>query len=207
MQSPIHQPFTDAEERLEAWLSHQPLTPAPDFVARTLARIRAESTLVASAKAGDDAALESLLDRWLGEQPLDPNFEPSQLATQTRRTAADEEREESRPEESSWRRVVPFPAWARSTIALAAAAAVVILAYFGTVGPTASIVTPSSSSDRATAQNLEESSLPDPGEAAYNPNALSQLNDQLKDGQALLDSDVMALLPGNDNASDDSAIK
>ncbi len=209
MKTPTNPSFPDAEDRLEAWLSNQPLTPAPDFVARTLARIRAESSLVALARAGDDAALEKVLDRWLGEQPLEPDFEPTQLATQTRRMVAEEEMEESRPEESHWRRVVPFPAWARSTLAMAAAAGVAVLAYFGTSGPgsgpmVASNGGPGSSLTAYTGGTADDSTLPAPGEAASNSNMLSQLNDQLQDGQALLDSDLVALLPGGEPSNDDS---
>ncbi len=207
MKTPTNPSFPDAEDRLEAWLSNQPITPAPDFVARTLARIRAEASLVALARAGDDAALETMLDRWLGEQPIDAGFEPSQLATQTRRTAVEDEQEESRPEESGWRRIVPFPTWARSSLAMAAAAAVAVLAYMGTIGPTPQPVGVNASGPSSVASTTgtsDDSALPAPGQAAYDPNALSQLNDQLQDGQALLDSDLVALLPGGEPSNDDS---
>ena len=71
MNPPTNHSHPDSEERFEAWLSSQPLTPAPDFVFRTLARIRAETELFAAAQAGDESAVDSLLDRWLGESPLE----------------------------------------------------------------------------------------------------------------------------------------
>ena len=74
---PFHQSSAPpTEERLEAWLASQPLTPAPDFVARTLARIHAEALLVSNAKAGNETAIDALIDRWLGDQPLDPDYDP-----------------------------------------------------------------------------------------------------------------------------------
>jgi hypothetical protein len=187
------------------------LTPAPDFVFRTLARIRAETELFAAAQAGDESAVDSLLDRWLGESPLEPDFEPAELATQTRRTAAREEQEESRPSESRRRWVVPFPAWARSAVALAAAASVALLAYLSTTGTPVGNLTTSPSEQPATTEVAQveapaDSPLPVPGSEAYDPNALAQLNDSLKDGEVLLDPAVAGLLPNNDPSDSDSAL-
>ncbi|HTB62294.1 MAG TPA: hypothetical protein VK737_01790 [Opitutales bacterium] len=208
MQPPINHPHPDAEERFEAWLSSQPLTPAPDFVSRTLARIRAESNMIALAKTGDEAAIDAMLDRWLGESPLEPDLEPAQIATQTRRTAHREMEEESNPAEPMWRRVfVPFPAWARSSVALAAAASVAILAYFSTSGPSVSPVVSSGPPEQDTVVAQVQGTLPAPGSEAYDPNALVQLNDSLKDGKVLLDSDILSNLPGSDPATDDTAVE
>jgi hypothetical protein len=210
MQPPTNHSHPDAEERFEAWLTSQPLTPAPDFVSRTLARIRADSSLMAAAKAGDEAAIDAMLDRWLGESPLEPDFEPAQLATQTRRTAHREEERENTVAEPLWRRVmVPFPAWARSSVALAAAASVAILAYFSTSGPSVSPIAtgPSSDSDNVNVAQAPDDTLPAPGSEAYDPNALLQLNDSLKDGKVLLNSDILSNLPGSDPATDDTAVE
>ena len=207
MKTPTNPSFPDAEDRLEAWLASRPITPAPDFVARTLARIRAEKSLMAKAQAGDDAALETVLDRWLGEQPLEPDFDPAHLATQTLHSVDEEERDEAQPEESRWRRIVPFPAWARSSLAMAAAAAVVLLAFFATTAPTSNDGSNGGTGANMTASTggpADDLNLSAPGDAATNPNALSQLNDQLQDGQALLDSDLVALLPGGEPSNDDS---
>jgi hypothetical protein len=201
------------EERFEAWLASQPLTPAPDFVARTLARIRAETALVASAKAGDDAALDSLLDRWLGESPLEADFEPAQLATRTRRTARREEDGETGVQEAPRHWTIPFPAWARSAVALAAAASVALLAYFSTtgtpVGTVASTTEQSSNPTEVAQVNMDaadDSSLPAPGSEAYDPSTLSKLNDVVKDGTVLLNPDVAGQLPGVDPSDSDSAL-
>ena len=211
MKSPTN-PHPDSEERLESWLASQPLTPAPDFVSRTLARIRAEQQIITAAKAGDESALDSLLDGWLGESPLEPDFEPAQLATQARRTATREEQEENRRLESPPRRIILFPAWARSAVALAAAASIALVTYLGTLGTPAGNV--ASSTEQTPSQKVaqldpsDDNAMPVPGSEAYNPNALSQLNDSLKDGQPLLDDNVAALLPGNYDPSDtDTAVE
>jgi hypothetical protein len=201
MNTSINHSHSDPEERFEAWLASQPLTPSPDFVFRTLARIRAEKELVASAKAGNESALDSLLDGWLGESPLEPGFEPAEMATQTRRTATREEQDEDDSDASEPRRIILFPAWARSIVALAAAASIALLAYLGTTGTPASNLasTPAHNSSPKVAQvdATDDSALPAPGSESYSQSALSQLNDSLKDGKTLLDDDAVALLPGN----------
>jgi len=207
---PDHSLPPDLEERFDAWLARQPLTPAPDFTARTLARIRAESAMVASAQAGDDAALDTLLDRWLGESPVEPNFEPAELATQTRRTATREE--QIRPNPTQSHPIIFFPAWARSAVALAAAAAIALMAYVGTTGgiPASSLASANgknSSPKAAQVDAADDNSLPAPGSESYNPSALAQLNDSLTDGNTLLNDDVVALLPGVDSGNTDSAVE
>jgi hypothetical protein len=200
------------EERFEAWLASQPLTPAPDFVARTLARIRAETALVASAKAGDDAALDSLLDRWLGESPLEADFEPAQLATRTRRTARREEDGETGVQEAPRHWTIPFPAWARSAVALAAAASVALLAYFSTTGTPVGTValspgpSPSTKVAQVNTDATDDAAPFVPGSEAYDPSALAKLDDAVKDGSVLLNSDVAGLLPGTDASDSDSAL-
>ncbi len=212
MNPPTNHSHSDMEEHFEAWLASQPLTPAPDFVARTLARIRAKTALVASAKAGDDAALDSLLDRWLGESPLEPDFEPAQLATLTRRTALHDEEEEADVQEAPRRWAIPFPAWARSAVALAAAASVALLAYFSTTGtPVGNVAATAEqpSSPKVAQVNMDatdDSSLPVPGSEAYDPSTLSKLNDVVKDGTVLLNPDVAGQLPGADPSDSDSAL-
>ncbi len=206
---PSHQPSgSDSEERLEAWLASQPLTPSPDFVARTLARIRAEATLVSFAKAGDEAAIDALIDRWLGEQPLEPDYEPAQLATQTRRVAEHEERQESRPEKATRRWVVPFPTWARSAVALAAAACVALAAYFSN---TSRVAQPNASSPKLAQNNIsadaaDDSSLPAYYASAYDSKAILQISDSLRDGDVLLNSDNVDTLLGNDSPAEDDAV-
>ncbi len=203
-------PNPDSEERLDAWLSSRPLTPAPDFVARTLARIRAEVALVASAKAGDDAAIDTLLDNWLGEQTLEPEFQPEQLATSTRRAATREEQEEGRPEDSNWRRVIPFPAWARAATALAAAACVALLGYLSVSTP-AGIATTSpvknnvASIPMAPAETASNSFQSAPAPYTWNsdPNYISDLSSSFKDLAPVAsanDPDVITSEFGTDGA-------
>jgi len=196
------------EERLEAWLASQPLTPAPDFVERTLARIRAEGMLVSSAKAGNETAIDALIDRWLGEQPLDPDYEPAQLATQTRRAAEYEEREESKPKTATPKWVVPFPAWARSAVAVACAACVAFAAYFGIAGPNAASVaiSPTLAQNDASPDTTDDSTLPNYYASASDPKAILKLSDSLSDGDALLNSDDLNTLLGNDAPAEDDAV-
>jgi hypothetical protein len=180
MNTPFNPP-ANSEDRFEAWLSAQPLTPRPDFVARTIKRIHDETALVTSARAGDEAAVDILLDRWLGEQPLQPEFEADQLVIQTRREATREEQEESRPKKSApW--LIPFPAWARSAAGIAAAAGVVFAAYFTTQGPIADIAATTS-----VAQN--ESTLP--ANWPTQGDALVRISEGLRGGSDLLDSNNM----------------
>jgi hypothetical protein len=210
MNPPNHLPNGDPEERFEAWLSSQPLTPAPDFVARTLARIRAEAALVVSAKAGDEAAIDALLDRWLGEQTIEPDFEPAQLATSTRRAATREEQEEGRPEDSNWRRVIPFPAWARTVTALAAAACVALLGYVSLNHPV-NHTTPSASKNavaslpvgQAEAVGNTFQSAPAPYAWNSDPNYISDLSSSFKDLAPVAnanDPDVITNEFGSDGA-------
>jgi hypothetical protein len=188
MNTPFSPP-TNPEDRFEAWLSAQPLTPQPDFVARTIKRIHDETALVTAARAGDEAAVETLLDRWLGELPLQPQFEAEELVGQTRREATREEQEESRPKKAaSW--VIPFPAWARSAAGLAAAAAVVFAAYLGTQGP-------GIMADSATVVAQNQPSFPSNWSAQSD--ALLSISDGLSSGSDLLDSN-------NAVSSDDVAV-
>jgi len=207
MKSSFPSPASNSEERLEAWLASQPLTPAPDFVVRTLARIRAEEALVVSAKAGDQTAIDALLDRWLGEQTLEPDYEPALLATQTRRAAEYEEREEARTEKNP-RRVVPFPAWARSVVSLAAAACVALVAYFSNPSPVAMTASTASApvQNNDTADSSDDSTLPAHYAFAYDSKAILQISDSLRDGDALLDSDNVNILTGNDLSTEDDAV-
>lgn len=164
---------------MDGWLSSQPLTPAPDFVARTMARIRAEASLVDAARAGDDAALDVLLDRWLGEQPMDASMEPEQLVISTRHTATREEQEENRPQETSPRRIIAFPAWARSAVALAAAACVALLGYLNINGPVSATA---NSSHPAQSVATDSDTLPT-AHYAWNsdPNYISDLSSSFQD--------------------------
>jgi hypothetical protein len=184
------------------------LTPAPDFVARTIARIQAEALLVSNAKAGNETAIDALIDRWLGEQPLDPDYEPAQLATQTRRTAEYEEREESRPEKSTRHWVVPFPAWARSAVALAVAACVALVAYFSNVSRTAvpAATTSQLAQSPSTEDATDDSTLPAHYAFSYDNKAILRLSDSLSDGEALLNSDNDNILLGNDGQTEEDAV-
>jgi hypothetical protein len=209
MKPPIHPSALLPEERLEAWLASQPLTPSPDFVARTLARVRAETTLVSSAQAGDEAAIDILIDRWLSEQSVEPGYEPTQLATQTRRTAEYEEEQESLPQKPSKRRVVMFPVWARSAVALAAAACVVLLAYFSTTNQatTTTTISPTLAQNSIpAADTVDDSSVPAHYAFAYDPKADLQVSDSLSDGTALLNSDNDNILLGNDAPTEDDTV-
>ncbi len=117
-----------ADERLDALFARQPIVPAPDFVQRTLERVRAQADLVSLARTGDEAAIDALLDNWLSDQPVNPVLEPAQAAIRTRRAATPIE---AQPTPAPWRRrLFVFPAWAQSAGALAAAAAVAFLAFF-----------------------------------------------------------------------------
>jgi hypothetical protein len=198
-------PTPYSEERLDAWLSSQPLTPAPDFVARTLARIQAEASLVSSAKAGDDAAIDTLIDRWLNEQPIESDLEAAQLATQTRRTAEYEEREETLTEKAGQRRVVFFPAWARSAVAMAAAACVALLAYFGNMGQVA-LTTSKMAQNNTSTDGTDDSALPAQYASAFDSRAILQISDSLSDGDALLNSDNVNILLGNDVPAEEDSI-
>jgi hypothetical protein len=202
--SPTHNP----EERLEAWLASQPLTPAPDFVERTLARIRAEGMLVSSAKAGNATAIDALIDRWLSEQPFDPDYEPAQLATQTRRTAEYEEREESKRKTGKPKWVVPFPAWARSAVAVAAAACVAFAAYFSNTNQVAAptATSPKLAKNNVSPDTADDSSLPAYYASASDSRAILKLSDSLSDGDALLNSDDLNTLLGNDVPAEDDAV-
>jgi hypothetical protein len=197
MTSPNQPAGPDFETRLDALLAAQPVKPPTDFVARTMARIRAEADLTACARAGDEAAIDELLDRWLGEQPLEPEFEPAQLAIHTRREATREEDEENRPIEAPWRRLIAFPAWARAASTLAAAAAVALVAYFGTYEKSSHVS--SGSIARQPAEEsanvaTEEPSLPSTFDVAYDASSLPNLDDSLKDGAALVEPDSVAFL-------------
>jgi hypothetical protein len=208
----------DPEERLEAWLAAQPLTPAPDFVMRTLARIHAEANLVASAKAGDEAAIEALLDRWLGEQPLDAEFEATQLAIQARRDAAREAREETRRLDVPRRKVIFFPAWVHSLGGVAVAAAVLLVAYFSGTrlgGPSVALpVGAVANNTVSTHVAVDNNPSPAPVTASddtsvpydwtYNPDRLVQLNDSLSgdDSGVLLNADAMNILGTAEQDSD-----
>lgn len=200
MKTPFNPSAPDFEERMDSWLSTQPLTPAPDFVARTMARIRAEASLVTAARAGDDAALDALLDRWLGEQPIDAAMEPEQLVISTRRTATREEQEESRPQTIPGRRLIPFPAWARSAVALAAAACVALLGYLNLNTPVGSFA---SQGDAARNVATDSESLPT-AHYAWNsdPNYISDLSSSLKDLAPVANSndlDAITNAFGNDD--------
>jgi len=191
MNPPFNAPNRDPEECLEAWLTSQPLTPAPDFVARTLARIHTEATLVTAARAGDEAAIDALLDRWLGEQTIEADFEPAQLATSTRRAATLEKQKEGEPEESNWRRVIAFPAWARSAIALAAAACVALLGYFNLHNPAGNLVSHGGAQTVAASPVDETSSdsfTPAPYAWNSDPNYISELSNSVKDLAPAADS-------------------
>jgi len=207
MEPPLPSPASNPEERLEKWLASQPLTPAPDFVARTLARIHAEASLVSSAQAGNEAAIDALIDRWLGEQPLDPNYEPAHLATQTRRTAEEEAEQESLPQETGKHWVVPFPTWARSAVALAAAACVALVTYFNNanLAPLANAVSPQLAQNDSSADATDDSA-PAHYAFSYDPKAILQISDSLSDGGALLNSDNVNLLTGNDGSSEDDSV-
>ncbi len=143
------------EAELDRMLAASTVVPAADFVSRTLERIRTEESLAAAARAGDDSAIEAMLDHWLADQPLDPNAEPAQLAIQTRRAAAREEREITLPVKAPWRRLVDFPVWARSVGSLAAAAAVAFMVFFGVHAPKALV------QEQMAFQDAQESVLDD----------------------------------------------
>jgi uncharacterized protein (DUF1684 family) len=116
------------DARLDALLMGRPIVPAPDFVSRTLERVRAEADLVNLARAGDDGAMDALLDHWLSDQPLQGATEPGRLASRARRDAVVRP---SQPTPFPWRgRLRTVPAWVQSMGALAAAAAVAFLAFF-----------------------------------------------------------------------------
>ncbi len=172
---------------MDSWLATQPVTPAPDFVARTMARIRAESALVESARAGDDAALDALLDRWLGEQPLEAEMMPEQVAISTRRAATREEQEEGRPLEAPGRRILPFPAWARSAVALAAAACVALLGYLNLNTPIANLAGNKGGTTQMLANDTD--TLPT-AHYAWNsdPNYISDLSSSFQDLGAVANS-------------------
>ncbi|HVU39133.1 MAG TPA: hypothetical protein VHC95_12435 [Opitutales bacterium] len=190
---------SDFEERLEGWLASQPVTPAPDFVARTLARIRAEASLVTAARAGDDAALDTLIDRWLGEEPIEAGIEPELMVASTRQAATREEQIENRPKASPGRTILPFPAWARSALALAAAACVAILGYLNLSGPVANL--PLAASHNIASHNASPASDPSndsylPAHYAWNsdPNYISSLSSSLKDLSPVANSDSLDAL-------------
>jgi anti-sigma-K factor RskA len=208
MKQNLPSPASNLEERLESWLASQPLTPAPDFVARTLARIHAEASLVSSAQAGNESAIDALIDRWLGEQPLEPEYEPAHLATQTRRTAEEEEQQESRPKETSRRWMVPFPTWARSAVALAAAACVALVTYFSNSNLVTKTTTPSPqlAQNNISSDTTDDSAQPAHYAFAYDPKADLQTSDSLSDGEALLNSDNDNILLGNDAPTEDDSV-
>jgi hypothetical protein len=189
------------EARLEAWLTARPILPSPDFVERTLERVRAEGSLASAAWAGDDAALDSLLDHWLADQPLEPSFEPELLASRTRGTRTEREREEAAP----GKRWLVFPAWLHSVGALAAAAAIVLLGFFDTrvslapavVGSAAQISPRHLDVPGPVAVVTGRPSAPAASQYASNPAAdedLLSLHESLRDGAALLNADNVDLL-------------
>jgi len=201
-------PTPALEERLETWLASQPLTPAPDFVARTVARIHAEASLVSSAQAGDEAAIDALIDRWLSEQPLEPEYEPTHLATQTRRTAEEEEAQESELDHTSRRWVIPFPAWARSTVALAAAACVALVTYFSNVNPGAlsNLSSPVLAQNNIPTDASDDTALPAHYAFLIDSKADLRASDSLSDGTALLNTDNDTILLGNDAPTEDDSV-
>jgi len=189
MNTPANFPSPDPEHRLDAWLASRPIVPAHDFVVRTIARIHAEESLMAAARAGDDNALDTLLDSWLAEQPIEPSAEPGQVAISTRRGARQDQKP-ARQTEAPWRRTIAFPVWARSFGALAAAAAVMLMVFMGGRGP----VSPSSNLVANNVSQAQDDESAAPFSWAYQAENLESLDDSLSDGAPLLDSDNADIL-------------
>jgi hypothetical protein len=195
------------DERLDALLAARPIVPAPDFVERTLERVLAESNLVSLARAGDDQALDALLDNWLSDQPVAPATAAAQAADRARRTAT---QKVSQPTPAPWRRrLFVFPAWVQSTGALAAAAVVAFMAFFNEGVPVAQNT---SSAPMLAASNLQEH-IPAPVAAddtldtdatmVASEDDVPSLN-SLSDAAALLDKDNVALLLSATQADESS---
>lgn len=191
------------DERLDSLLARQPIVPAPDFVQRTLERVRAQADLVDLARMGDEQAIDALLDHWLSDQPVNPVMDPGQAAIRTRREAMPAE---VQPTPAPWRRRLRvIPAWVQSASALAAAAAVAFLAFFNedlTVSPVAK--------PASMAANFSSQPIPAPvvSEDDYYSDASSD-NDvdvpalnSLSDAAALLDNNNVDLLMSATQADD-----
>jgi hypothetical protein len=193
------------EERLDALLAARPIVPAPDFVSRTLERVRAEADLVSMARAGDEKAIDALLDHWLADQPLEAEVEAGKMARRARRPDAPRE---VQPTPAPWRRrLFVFPAWVQSVGALAAAAGVAFMAFFNEGTPAAS------QSASLPAVYLAPQHIPAPVVAEDDgTDTSSQMADadmpslnSLGDAAALLDKDNVALLSAA-TQSDESGV-
>jgi len=195
-----------SDERLDALLAMRPIVPAPDFVQRTLERVRAQADLVSLARMGDEQAIDALLDNWLSDQPVNPQLEPAQAAIRTRREAMPVE---VQPTPAPWRRRLRvIPAWMQSVSALAAAAAVAFLAFFNEDLPVSPAAKPVSM-----AANLNSQPIPAPvvsqddyyTETSAGSDVDVPALNTLSDAAALLDNNNVDLLMSA-TQSDDSSV-
>jgi hypothetical protein len=185
------------EERLDALLAGRPIVPSADFVSRTLARVLAESNLVSLARAGDEQAIDALLDNWLADQPVAASTEAAQAAVRTRRVATQKLPVTT---QAPWRhRLVKFPIWAQSMSALSAAAAVAFMAFFYEGSPVAQnagsgpMMASNSVHVRAPVATEDTQDYLASTSDATTDDDVASLN-SLSDAAALLDKDNVALL-------------
>ncbi|GHB96849.1 hypothetical protein [Cerasicoccus arenae] len=105
-----------SSDPLDQLLASQPVTPAPDFAARTLARLMAEET----AQKGGGEAFDAELDELLAMQPIAPS---GQLADRV--LAELNAKEVTQPEDDN--KVVGFPSW---VVAIGGIAAAMVIGMF-----------------------------------------------------------------------------